>query len=294
MNFDNLFPDEREKGNTPSRQSQLVMLRMLKIMDYLCAKHKIDYFLVGGCLLGAIRHKAFIPWDDDLDVGMTRDNYEKFIKYAVPELPHDIFFQNADTDPFYSQNNNVEARLRDKYSSYTHLNGEKNKWHEGLQVDIFVYDCAFLPHQFFIIAQNYLLLKLFHNKNKRAKVLKFISRFCPFPLAYASSHFQFFNELRHSPTHILKKELSKLIRTKFEDMEVSIAQGWDSCLKRQFGDYMQLPPAESRTSPHRVLTNPFTPCDHSEILHWQSRNDKRMAKVFSPAPKSILTNTNLD
>src|SRR5215218_6776773 len=95
--FDVLFSDVRESGETRLRQCQLVMLRMLKIFDYLCRKHAVEYFLVGGSLLGAVRHQGFIPWDDDLDVGMTRKNYEKFLKLAVPELPYDIFFQTPQT-----------------------------------------------------------------------------------------------------------------------------------------------------------------------------------------------------
>src|SRR3954447_23034161 len=92
LNFDEIFPDNREEGETPLRQCQLVMLRMLKIFDLLCRTHGIDYFLTGGSLIGAVRHNGFIPWDDDLDVGMTRENYEKFVSKAVPELPNDIFF----------------------------------------------------------------------------------------------------------------------------------------------------------------------------------------------------------
>jgi len=74
---------------------------MFKIFDYLCNKYDIKYFLTGGTLLGAIRHQGFIPWDDDLDVGMTRENYDKFVHYAVPKLPQDIFFQTPETDPHY-------------------------------------------------------------------------------------------------------------------------------------------------------------------------------------------------
>src|SRR4051794_13117596 len=70
MDFNQLFPDNRERGETRLRQSQLAMLRMLKIFDYLCTKHEITYFLTGGTLLGAVRHQGFIPWDDDVDVGM--------------------------------------------------------------------------------------------------------------------------------------------------------------------------------------------------------------------------------
>src|SRR5215203_2661493 len=168
MNFDLMFPDNREEGETPLRQCQLVMLRMLKIFDYLCLKHGIKYFLTGGSLIGAIRHQGFIPWDDDLDVGMTRDDYEKFEKYAAPELPYDIFFQTPQTDAFYPHYNNVEARLRDKYSSYIHTGSPKRKWHEGFQVDIFIYDRSYLPHNFFVITQNK-LLKLLNDNRKRAK-----------------------------------------------------------------------------------------------------------------------------
>jgi phosphorylcholine metabolism protein LicD len=217
MNFDYLFPDNREKGETPLRQCQLVMLRMLKIFDYLCAKHQIKYFLTGGSLIGAVRHHGFIPWDDDLDVGMTRYNYEKFIRQAVPELPDDIFFQNIETDAFYRQKDYVDARLRDKYSSYTHQGEKKTPWHDGLQVDIFVYDHSFLPHNFFVITQN-ILLKWLNNYKKRAAILKWIAKFSPFRLVYASSYLQNYGLLKGG-TYIKEKEYSNLIKVKFEDME---------------------------------------------------------------------------
>ncbi len=119
IDFDSLFPDNREKGETLTRQCQLVMLRMLKIVNYLCTKHDIKYFVTGGTMLGAVRHKGFIPWDDDLDVGMTRSNYEKFVQYAVPELPNNIFFQTDETELYYPSSHFMEAKLRDKYSRYS-------------------------------------------------------------------------------------------------------------------------------------------------------------------------------
>lgn len=128
MDFDIIFPDEREKGENRLKQCHLVLTRMLKIMDYLCTKHDVKYFLTGSSLLGAIRFKGFIPWDDDVDIGMTRANYEKFVKYAVPELPTDIFFQNDETDPKYPSGHFMEARLRDKYSRYS---TENKKFHNG-------------------------------------------------------------------------------------------------------------------------------------------------------------------
>src|SRR5574337_544911 len=119
MNFDLLFPDEREKGDTRIKQCQLVLFRMFKIFRFLCAKHDIQYFLCSGTLKGAIRNKGFKPWDDDFDVAMTRDNYEKFVQLVVPELPNDVFFQTPETDKFFPACHRVEAKLRDKYSSYS-------------------------------------------------------------------------------------------------------------------------------------------------------------------------------
>jgi lipopolysaccharide cholinephosphotransferase len=281
MNFNELFPDNREEGKTLLRQCQLVMLRMLKIMDYLCIKHQIQYFLIGGSLLGAIRHKGFIPWDDDLDVGMTRENYEKFVQYVVPELPNDIFFQNNETDPEYKYTEQVEARLRDKYSSYTRKN---HKFHEGLQVDIFIYDRAFLPHNLFIIIQN-MFLGLLNNDKKRAKVLKWISTNSPFPLVYASSYLQNLGMLKFGSNFIKENECTEFIRTQFEDTEVYIVAGWDSCLKRQYKNYMQMPPPEKQNGHHanEDVPDPFTPCPHPEILNWKDRSnisDKKLIEKF--------------
>src|SRR5215217_7621886 len=191
MDFDILFPDVRERGETPLRQCQLVMLRMFKIFDYLCVKHDIKYFLTGGSLLGAIRHQGFIPWDDDFDIGITRENYEKFVKLAVPELPNDIFFQSAETDRYYASCGKTEAKIKDKYSSYKLTEAQKKykKDHRGLQLDLFVYDRAYLPHNVFLYALNRALEIMYWkvgpnntNNQKRARVLKFISKYSPVPL----------------------------------------------------------------------------------------------------------------
>lgn len=286
MDFDILFPDERERGETPIRQSQMVMLRMLKVLDYLCNKHGIQYFLVGGTLLGAVRHQGFIPWDDDLDTGMTRENYEKFVKLAVPELPDDIFFQVPETDPYYSSCAPSEARLRDKYSSYK-LTGKKlqAKYHKGLMLDILVYDRSFLPHKFFVYALNRCMMALYwgvgeNNKGnqKRTKTLRIISKLSPFPLVYASGFTRRRFMLKLGANYVRPKEIAKLVRTKFEDMEAYIPQGWDACLKRQYGNYMKLPPVEQQTGHHGAdLPDPFTPCDHAETLMWKNRKVGNMS-----------------
>ena len=76
-----------------------VQLDLLQVVDGICRKHGIVYCLHAGSLLGAVRHKGFIPWDDDIDIAMLRRDYERFLKVAPKELPAHLFLQNSLTDP---------------------------------------------------------------------------------------------------------------------------------------------------------------------------------------------------
>jgi lipopolysaccharide cholinephosphotransferase len=273
MDFDQLFPDEREKGETRQKQCHLVMLRMLKILDYLCTKHKIKYFLCSGTLKGLIQYQGFKPWDDDLDVGMTRDNYEKFVQYAVSELPNDIFFQTPETDFYFPSCHRVEAKLRDKYSSYSTM-GDKNncKYHTGIMLDILVFDRSYLPHNFFIFLLNRSLKFFFQRKGnkKRANALKWISKHSPFHLVYSNSFINSRKMVKMGANYFREKEISILVKTKFEDTKTYIPLGWHNYLKRKYGNYMELPPLEKRKGHHsNDIPDPFTPCDHTKILHWK-------------------------
>jgi len=276
MNFDKIFPDEREKGETRIKQCHLVMLRMFKILDYLCTKHGVKYFLCSGTLKGAIRNRGFKPWDDDFDVAMTRNNYEKFVQYAAPELPDDIFFQTPETDIYFPSCHRVEAKLRDRYSSYSPMENQKAcKYHSGIMVDILVFDRAYLPHNFFIFLLNRSLKFLFQRNggNKaRASVLKWISKYSPFPLVYSNSFIDGRKMIRKGANYFREKEISTLIKTKFEDTEAFIPQGWHGYLKRKYGSYMELPPLEKQKGHHSVdIPDPFTPCSHTKILYWKDR-----------------------
>jgi lipopolysaccharide cholinephosphotransferase len=271
MDLSHLFVDEREKGTSRLRQCQLVMLRMLKILDYLCQRHDVEYFLVGGTLLGSVRHKGFIPWDDDLDVGMTRENYEKFIERCIPELPDDIFFQTPVTDPTFPACHLVEAKLRDKYSTL-HNPHNKQGYHDGIQLDIFVYDRAFLPANSFIFLLNRIMKFLYKKKgnDNRAKALKRIAKYSPIPLVYASSYISGRKMIKLGENFIRPSELRNLIQVDFEDMKTYIPGGWHKCLQRQYGDYMQLPSESEQKGHHSVtIADPFHPCNHSQILIWK-------------------------
>jgi len=76
------------------RVLQLAELDLMKLFVQICEKHKLRYYMIGGTMLGAVRHKGFIPWDDDMDVGMPRPDYEKFLQIVRSELPEGYDFQD--------------------------------------------------------------------------------------------------------------------------------------------------------------------------------------------------------
>lgn len=112
------------------------MLRMLKIIDYICRKHDLRYWLCSGTLLGAVRHQGFIPWDDDLDICMLREDYNRFIQIAPLEFPTDIFLQTQETDPSYDYLP-LPCKVRDKNSLIISEGMENQKYQQGLFIDIF-------------------------------------------------------------------------------------------------------------------------------------------------------------
>lgn len=81
------------------RDLQLCELEVVKAVLDICEKHNLTIFMIGGTFLGAVRHKGFIPWDDDIDMGFSREDYETFLKVAPQELPEGMFLRYFGTDP---------------------------------------------------------------------------------------------------------------------------------------------------------------------------------------------------
>jgi len=118
------------------RKAQLIMLDMLIEFDAICKKHQLQYWLDSGTLLGAVRHQGFIPWDDDIDLSMPIEDYNKFLKIAQSELSSEIFFQTSQTDTNFKFD---YIKLRSNKASIVEFH-EKDKainYHQGVFVDIF-------------------------------------------------------------------------------------------------------------------------------------------------------------
>ena len=119
------------------RKMQLIELEMLVEFDRVCRNNNIDYVLFGGSLLGAVRHKGYIPWDDDADIGMLREDYEKFKKHMNEMNPKVCYFQDHETDSEYRWG---YGKLRRTGTKYVRVGQEHLKCKTGIFVDIFPMD----------------------------------------------------------------------------------------------------------------------------------------------------------
>ena len=117
------------------RKHQLRMLEILVVIDKICRKHQIPYWLSSGTLIGAVRHNGFIPWDDDLDIEMMRNDYLHLLEVLTKELPDWLALQTDETDPNYFF---FYAKVRDRRSVLNEGNNYDRMWKEkGIYIDIF-------------------------------------------------------------------------------------------------------------------------------------------------------------
>jgi len=252
------IPDKRSEGDTNMDKIHIVLLRILKVFHTICEENNLTYFLDSGSLLGAIRHKGFIPWDDDLDVVMPREDYEKFKKIAIDLLPEEYFLQCKDTVPKF-KNNMVRIVDRKSTAIAEGKEIEDYKWHMGLFFDIFPMDQTNNP-------KRYRFLKKFFYYKYKNEVKRFIIRTIRHIFVFLirkKNVFKIFKkilsrskmdnkeyliygfEVSYLPFYN-KKDIYPLRKILFEDIEVYIPNNYDSVLKKCYGDYMKIPPLENR------------------------------------------------
>lgn len=263
------------------RQVQLVQLEILKEVDSLCKKHDINYWLAGGTQLGAVRHNGFIPWDDDLDIAMLRDDYERFINVAQKELDERYFVQTWDTDPFFAL---PITKIRKKGTLFVEAGSCKSKLNQGIFIDVFPYDawCENEMEREHRAKLMYLYYKLLLVKSKYSPWLnggsfnikkwlaytpvRAISVIIPketmkkkyFKLQTAerqnvNSEYVFGSgEPQNIRSPMRRVVVEKLVLHQFEDMQAPIPCNFDEYLSKAYGDYMKLPPEDKRGNWHTV------------------------------------------
>ncbi|MBQ3362435.1 MAG: LicD family protein [Muribaculaceae bacterium] len=233
---------------SPLRRQQMVMLEMAKVFDSICKKHNIPYFLYAGSLLGAFRHKGFIPWDDDFDVALLRNDYKRLMRILPDELPSSIVLQNNDTDHNYYY---FYAKLRDRNSFldeglYDHPFKER-----GIFIDIFPLDRLW-PWVQRLPLQSYAFTLLRGDTNcgdktmRKIRMLTWFNRHISFPILRGFCRITGAKPLMCDlgiPFHRVYnlRDVFPLSTLSFEGTEFSVPSNCSSMLKDMYGDFMKLP-----------------------------------------------------
>lgn len=251
------------------RAAQLRQLDMLSAIDGICRRHGIGYWLDGGTLLGAVRHGGFIPWDDDIDIAMHRDDAARFETIAQEELPEGMFMQTRRTDP------SVEspiAKVRD-LNSLLLEDGDNlaAPYHKGLFIDIFPFEecpttgLAFTKAVAQGISKAHSILSKAHHYSLRAgaELLWFSLRLAALRCAWAAAKAvlpcdTFMANIPENNGYGIKHRRDSILplgSITFEGREFMAPANPDAYLRDLYGDYTKLPPEEKRRG-HAVLIVP--------------------------------------
>ncbi len=258
--------------NASLRDAQLVMLDILREIDRICKKYNLQYWLDSGTLLGAARHKGFIPWDDDMDLGMMREDYEKFLEVAPAELGEDYFLQTEQSDPFPGCTYMSKVLFTRSYYWEKGFKKEE-KFRQCLFVDVFPYDRYPSPGFVRCLELRNLLTKRkiayprnsFGNLWWRLILLltKITGIFALLKLGKTYVHHNRkallnkpgYKMITYAPMAPWKEcfpedELFPLTEITFEGASFYAPREWHVYLTKRYGDYMQPPPPKYQRPTH--------------------------------------------
>lgn len=251
------------------RNLQLIELEMLVEVDRICRKYGIEYSLDGGTLLGAVRHKGFIPWDDDADVIFTRHEYAKFFRACRKELDTERFFlQDYRTDEEYRWG---FAKIRRKGTELVRRGQEHMKYRTGVYIDVFVVDHVpdgYLMRRFYygvnfcirkvlyselgmVAEKNTYMRMLYRLLYKLPKDTMFHIRNCFAALCNRKetelvSHLLYQYPSKETKYGMPAKCFKQYRDLEFEGMQLRGFADYDTYLTLLYHDYMTPPPADKR------------------------------------------------
>ena len=287
--------DVKEITGKELRRMQLIQLDMLVEFDRVCRKHGIKYSMDGGTMLGAVRHKGYIPWDDDADIMMLREEYNKFKRVASELNPDICWLQDHETDPEYRWG---YSKLRRTGTTFIRAGQEHIKCKTGVFIDIFphddvpksvigqvIQDCycyclrkvlwsevarkterslfwrlwfkllSFIPVDFVFSRINKMASKSRNDSSHRARTLMF--------MAYARMNK---GKVPLKELYSMPKEwYLDLVDYEFEGVKLLGTRDYDARLRHQYGDYMKLPPENERVAHAPVSSYDFGGL-HMEVI----------------------------
>lgn len=248
-------------------ESKKIMVKTLESIDRCCRENNIKYSLCWGTMIGAIRHRGLIPWDDDIDIMMPREDYNRFLKVYNDS-------QYAIYTPKLSKNRlNIITKIYDKKTCVYLKNRSESFF--GIWVSIFPYDNApdknlkqwEMERDFWLLLY-YIKTQNLIGQQLMRRVVKRIIKIILFPF----SSLWIYNRIEHCLTqfnnqqtkrvciwygtpymkfrYFPKELLDEFIDIDFEEIKSKIIKGYDEFLRSTYGDYMKLPPESDRVPKH--------------------------------------------
>lgn len=267
-------------------EQKKIMLEILKYFDEICRENGIKYSLIGGSLIGAVRHKGMIPWDDDIDVILDKNNYEKVINILLNNnnSQYKLLYHYNDSNYYFpfpklvcTKTYCVEQKLLNPISNY------------GIYIDIFCYHNTAnnkreqIKHLRKIKLINSMLSRKklnFKNESIMQNIKRLFKNILSMIIGYNMLNKLIVNILSKYdndvscnyvvsswPIYSIEKEIQKkssileYTDSKFDGINSMIYKSYDEILKTTFGDYMKLPPVEKRVN-------------HGLVVYWRDDDEK--------------------
>lgn len=266
----------KELSKPELRELQLLTVDILKTIAEFCDKHNLRYYLAEGSLLGAVRHGGFIPWDDDMDIAMPREDYEKFIKLWGKDTHDQCRLFCPETYPkYYLPFAKVIFMGKCRFSSLIRAGLRSMNEVKGPGIDIFpLDDVSDLSFELLNRAgkirkyRNILLTKVFYLKNpKKRKPYRFAATFKSYRALHQklnsllkaehgkqTDYYVNFASAYNVTREIFKKDCFEPAKeVEFEHIKVKIPCKAEEILSRTYGDFMTPPPKNMQVCPHMYI-----------------------------------------
>lgn len=257
------------------KQLQQKNLELLLELDKFCKNYNKKIFVIGGGLIGAVRHKGFIPWDDDLDVFMLRDDYEWLCENFNNLADNEKFYFEKTTKDHYTRLQ-IGAVVDENTTFVKTRQKDLSDIHHGVRIDIIPLDgcpkSRFKRKTQILWALLYSMFIVGEPHTSKGKALELISRillaFFPTPKSrykawrlaekrmtrFKAEECESLTELcswyQYMVNEYSKEIFSEVVYLPFEDAQIPAPVGYDAYLKKAFGNYMELPPEEDRVPKH--------------------------------------------
>ena len=257
-----------ELTNSDIERVQSIELGIFREVLQILKRHNINYFAVAGTALGAIKYNGFIPWDDDVDIAIPREQYYLFLEIAKRELPRHLIVQSVESEKDFCFD---ACKIRDIRTIFTEFTNQFLHIKSGVFIDVFPYDLCdsfdmldsiAYKARLSILTRKCIGLPIFKHSLK-SKIIKFFSRL----LVFSDNRKLIYKNVklitsRHSPEPkwlIMRNCVYDAswfrdsVDVMFADLSIKLPYGYQGYLSFCYGDYTNDPPDDQKVSHHFVV-----------------------------------------